>query len=528
MKDETFDKERQAIGFFDDKNLQKAFGGDEKNLLNIDTKAMKEIFKIEQKNAENIKKISEKYKKTTKKEDKFAEKVIEKRKTIYEKGKKSEKNKSKIIKKCNDKIINSELKEKEIYLTIDKFNTNGKKTIVYFIDSFFPVIDGVVSVLDNYGKQMQKYYNVVICAPKHKQEIYKTEDYFVLQSNSMYIKNQGYDLAFPQFDTEFQKYINLLKIDLIHIHAPFNMGNFGLMLAKKRKVPCLISFHSQFKQNFYNAVKNDVIAQWLTKILLYNYKKADVVVTMNEFARDVLKSYGLKKPVKIIPNATNLKKKHIDSEFEEKILQKHKINKDIFNLIFIGRFVEVKNIYFIIDVMKEVFKINKNFNFIFLGYGPEQNKMQKLVKEAGMEDYFKFTGKIDDEEEKSIIIKNSDLLFFPSIYDTDGIVKIECACYDVPTLTIEGTGVASNIQNNHNGFVEKNDKVAFVNKIDFLIKNVDFVKKIGKNANLELYLTWGDVSEKLYNLYEETLKTYKLKNSKQDKNKSTKKVDWKF
>ena len=525
MKGKDFDKEIDDIyDFLQNNNMDMLLGLNQetqRNTLKLNQKALKDESKIKRKIEEKTRKNTEKQFEKRLSDDKFAKNVVTARNQIKTKNEKIDSKNLKRIKKCNDQIIKGDLKETEIYLTIDNFNTNGKKTIVYFIDSFYPVIDGVVSVLDNYAVQMQKYYNVVICAPKHKQTCFKTDKYFVLQSDSMFVKKQGYDLGFPQFDVEFQKYISLLKIDLIHIQSPFNMGNFGLMLAKRRKIPCLITFHSQFKQNFYNAVKNEIIAQWLTKILLFNYQKATTVVTMNTFARKVLREYGLKKQVEIIPNATSLIRKEFDKEFEEKIIQKHKINKDKFNLIFVGRFVEVKNVYFIIDVLKELFKRNKNFNFIFLGYGPEEAKMKKLIKEAGMNDYVKFTGKIDSPDEKAVLIKNSDLLFFPSIYDTDGIVKIECACYDVPTLTIEDTGVASNIVDNKNGFIEKYDLEAFVKRIDWLSKNVDFVKNIGKNANLDLYITWEQVCERLKDLYEKVLKTHHLKKSKQNKNKTT-------
>lgn len=477
-----------------------------------------------------IKKLNEKQKKRREKLDKkekelqnekFLKNIISTRKTIRKKNELFEKQNDKRIKRCNDYLFSKNDEYRDIYLKIDEYNNNGKKTIVYFIDSFFPVIDGVVSVVDNYATLMQKYYNIVVCAPKHKNEEYKMDKYFVLYTDSVFIKKQGYDLGFPQMDAVFQKYLSLLKIDLIHIQSPFNMGTFGLSLAKKRKVPCLVTFHSQFKQNFYNAVKNEVIASWLTKILMGVYEKADTAITMNDFARKVMREYGLKKHVEIIPNATDLKPKEFDEKYEREVLQKHKINKDKFNMIFIGRFVEVKNVYFILDIIKDLYKINKEFNFIFLGYGPEQNHMQKIVRENGLENIVKFTGKVDSSDEKAVIIKNSNLLVFPSTYDTDGIVKIECAAYDVPTICIENTGVASSMTDNQNAFIEKYDKSAFVKRIDFLIKNVDFVQKIGKNAKEELYLTWEDVCKKLYLMYEDKLKAYQFKNAKKNKNKST-------
>ncbi len=513
------DKRFSSADFFD---AQKLFSAT--TIGNIGSIEMNE--KV-QKYIEKQQKIEKKQKKRelskVLEDDKLSKNIINIRKKSLKQNEQKNKVNNRRIKKANKYLLTKEDDDRNIYLTIDKFNRNGKKTVVYFIDSFFPVIDGVVSVLDNYASLMNKYYNVVVCAPKHKNSCYQTDKYFTLYSDSIFIKNQGYDLAFPQFDAEFQKYVSLLKIDLVHLQSPFNMGTFGLSLAKKRKVPCLITFHSQFKQNFYNAVKNDVIATWLTKILMSTYQKATLAITMNDFARGVMLEYGLKRNVEIVPNATNLKEKEFDKEFEDYVLNKFKINKKIFNIIFIGRFVEVKNVYFILDVISELYKTNKNFNFIFLGYGPEQGKMQKICHQNGLENVVKFTGKVDDVDEKAVAIKNSDLLFFPSIYDTDGIVKIECACYGVPTLCIENTGVASNMEDNKNAFIEKYDRNAFVKRLDFLIKNVDFVKKVGKNAKIDIYTTWEDTCEKLRVLYEKCLKANKLKYSKNNKNKSTKK-----
>ena len=457
-------------------------------------------------------------------EDKLSKNVIQFRKNAKKKDLLKSKSNKRRAKRCNNYLLTKDEDFREIYFTIDKFNNNGKKTIVYFIDSFYPLIDGVIAVLDNYATHMQKYYNVVICAPKHKQTCFKTDKYFVLYSDSMYIKNQDYDLGFPGLDPVFQRYISLLKIDLIHIQAPFNMGSFGLSLAKKRKVPSITSFHSQFKLNFYNAVKNEVIATWLTKILMNVYQKSTVALTMNDFTRKIMKEYGVKRSVQILPNATNLKPKNFLESEEISVLEKHGINNNVFNMIFIGRFVEVKNVYFILDILVELSKRTRDFNFIFLGYGPEQGRMQKICKENGIENLIKFTGKIDSADEKAILIKNSDLLLFPSVYDTDGIVKIECACYGIPTLCIEDTGVASNMVDNHNAFIEKYTVDDFVKRIEFLLKNVEIVKKVGENAKKEIYITWEEVCERLKDIYEKCLRTYHLNNAKKNKNKTTKNI----
>ena len=420
-----------------------------------------------------------------------------------------------IIAKCNKKITFTTKKEFEILSKINEFNTNGKKTIVYFIDSYYPIIDGVIAVLDNYARFMSKYFNVVVCTPKHKKITCKKDDYFVLGANSVYLKKQGYDFGLPQFDSNFIKFISLLKIDLIHIHSPFSMGSFGMELAKKRHIPSVITFHSQFKQDFYKSTKNEFLSNIMARYIIKLYDKATLALTMNEFSYGVMKEYGLKRNnVQILPNATDLTYKEFDSDFERCVLEKYKIQTGKFTILFIGRFVKVKNVYLILDVLKELYKINQQFQFIFMGYGPEEDKMKKVVEENNLINNVVFTGKVLDADEKSVIIKNSNLLFFPSIYDTDGIVKIESACYSVPTLCLENTGVSSGIKDNQTGFVEKNEISNLVNRLDYLVKNVDFVKNIGKNAKERIYITWEDVGNRLKTIYDKLFKIKLLKNTK--------------
>lgn len=425
-----------------------------------------------------------------------------------------------IVLKCNKKLTNQSKNDIEILNKINDFNTNGKKTIAYFIDSYYPVVDGVVSVLDNYAKFMSKYFNVVVCSPKHKKKTYKDENYFVLSANSIYVKGIGYDVAFPQFDNKFVNYISLLKIDLVHINSPFAMGNFGLELAKKRKIPSVTTFHSQFKQDFYKSTNSELLSKIMSNIIIKIYDKSTLTLTMNKFSIQIMKEYGLKRnDVVVVPNATDLLYKEFDKRKEREVLKKYNIKENVFTLLFVGRFVKVKNVYLILDTLKELFKVNKNFQFVFLGYGPEEEKMKKFISENNLKNNIVFTGKILDSDEKAIVIKNSNLLFFPSIYDTDGIVKIESACYSVPTLCLEGTGVASGIENNDTGFIEKNDVNLLVQKIDELSKNVDFVKKIGQNAKERLYVTWDDIGNRLLEIYEKLIKRKNVKKLNKQKNK---------
>ena len=45
-----------------------------------------------------------------------------------------------------------------------------KITIGLFVDSFFPMTDGVIMVVDNYARRLVKYANVIVFAPKYRKK----------------------------------------------------------------------------------------------------------------------------------------------------------------------------------------------------------------------------------------------------------------------------------------------------------------------------------------------------------------------
>ena len=48
-----------------------------------------------------------------------------------------------------------------------KQDNNKKITIGLFGDSFFPMADGVIMVMDNYARRLCKYANVIVFVPEY-------------------------------------------------------------------------------------------------------------------------------------------------------------------------------------------------------------------------------------------------------------------------------------------------------------------------------------------------------------------------
>ena len=136
-----------------------------------------------------------------------------------------------------------------------------KLTIGLFIDTYYPMIDGVISVVDKYAKRLLKYGDVIVFAPEVPGQKFDDSklEYKVVRCKSIKMPIVDYSLPLPRFDKNFKKQLKKYDLDIVHIHSPFTIGKMGINYAKKRNIPVVATMHSQFKLDFLRAVKINVM-----------------------------------------------------------------------------------------------------------------------------------------------------------------------------------------------------------------------------------------------------------------------------
>lgn len=388
-----------------------------------------------------------------------------------------------------------------LLIKFQEFNNNGKKTICYFCDTYYPIIDGVIVVLNNYAKQLALKYNVIVCVPKHKGLVTISKDYIVVGVSSMFFKFVNYDLAFPELDNEFKSIIKKLRIDLIHSHSPFNMGNFACKLARKRQIPLVCTFHSQYKQDFYKATKNKVLTNMLLDNIMKNFKPATEVWTMHNRGLKLLRDYGYKGRTFLIPNSTDkIRPDNLDI-LRQKANERWNLSSEQNVFIFVGRLITQKNILLIPQALKILKDRNIPFKMLYLGNGPDENKLRKLISELNLDNEIKLLGRIEGEE-LSMAYARASLMLFPSMYDNSSIVQIEAATYDTPCLMIKDSLTAGTITENINGFLTSNNVTAYAEKIIEILNNKELYNKVVLNVFKDLHITHEEVAQQVSIRYE--------------------------
>ena len=387
-----------------------------------------------------------------------------------------------------------------------------KITIGLFIDTFFPMIDGVTMVVDNYAKRLSEYANVIVFAPEYPGVKYDDSkfNYKVVRCKSIKLPFVDYSLPIPKLDLSFKKKLKNAKLDIVHIHSPFSLGKIGIDYAKKNKIPIIGTMHSQYKQDFLRAIKFKWLANFLTKIIIKQYNRCDECWAVNnEVANIYFNDYHYKELPKVMNNATDMYLLPKMDRVKSIINQKLNILPDEKVFLFVGRINKLKNIFFIVNslkILKE--KCDFKFKMLFVGTGQDEEGLKKLIKSYNMEDEIIMCGKITDRDLLAYHYARADLFLFPSLYDASSIVQIEAASQKTPTLFIEGAATTATITKDVNGFISENDEEKYADKILEIMHNEELYKEVCENAYKEVYVNWDDKVKEIYEIYLNKINMY--------------------
>lgn len=381
---------------------------------------------------------------------------------------------------------------------------NEKITIGLFCDSFFPMVDGVVMVVDNYAKRLTKYANVVVFVPETPWVRYDDSifPYKVVRCQSVKVPFYDYSIPVPGIFNGFYNKVKKYKLDIVHIHSPFAVGKYGVIYAKKHHVPLIGTMHSQFRQDFEKAVISKRIANKLTRKLVRVFDDCDECWAVNkEVARIFYQDYGYKRMPEVVNNATDIMPIR-DVRGSNKIVNKRyniKSNEIVF--LFVGRINRIKNILFIVDALKVLKDRKFKFKMLFVGSGKDENLLKDTISENGLDKDIIMCGRIIDREMMAALYARADLFLFPSLYDASSLVQIEAASQKTPTIFLEGSATSDTVTNNVNGFIVKNNIYDYADTIIKVMRDKKLYKQVSENAFNDLYKNWDDLVKEVYEKY---------------------------
>lgn len=375
-----------------------------------------------------------------------------------------------------------------------------------FIDTWYPMVDGVIKVVDNYARRLVQYCDVVVFCPKTRR-VDQEEDvklpYKVVRCSSLPLITSDYDLPTPVLDPQFEAQLIKSGIDIVHIHSPFAVGLAGVLYAKIHKLPVVATLHSQYKQDFEKSLKFKLASNMATDTIMRVFNACDECWAVNGGIKDLyVHEYGLTAPCKVRLNATDHHPVPDPDAAARIVNETYDIPANATVFLFVGRINYIKNIDFIVRALAKAKAMGlKNFRMLFAGKGQDEEKLAALVQEKGLTEEVVMCGLVSDKEMLENLYSRAKLFLFPSLYDANSLVQIEAACQGTPTLFLEGAKTAATVTPGVNGYVCPPDEDSYARMIMDIMDDPKAYRRISAAARHDLYLNWDDVVRDVYEDY---------------------------
>ncbi|MBP5406814.1 glycosyltransferase family 4 protein [bacterium] len=307
-----------------------------------------------------------------------------------------------------------------------------------------------------------------------------------LKGNKLYFLVLPFFMIFGMISACF--YAKKNDFDIIHVHFPFPLALFGMVMKSVSKKPLVMTCHGS---EVNMAKKNPVFR----KIFNFMLKYADFITVNSTFMKNEVEKIIRNKNVGIIPMGAGI------GEIAAKETVK-KEQKTKTKILFVGRLIEVKGVKYLIDAVKLLDP--EKFELHIAGDGPEREKLEKTAPENVIFHGYQ-TGKNLEE-----LYRNADVFVLPSIVDnagyTEGLgtVLLEAANFSIPLIGTDVGGIPDIIIDGKTGLlVPQKDPDALCRAIKTLAENRALCGKLTENAHKHVKdnFSWEVITEKFFEIY---------------------------
>ena len=222
----------------------------------------------------------------------------------------------------------------------------------------------------------------------------------------------------------YQQFNYLLKnneYDIIHSHL--GLGSFILFLAAIKNGNKVRILHAHTNL-FHNDSKTGLRNLFIRVVKKINVMFATHYCACTNEAGEYFFSKRImrKKNAQIIFNGIEIDKFKFSLEKRNMLRDKYNLDDDTFVVGNIGRLSAQKNQMFLLEIFKELTKLNQNSILWLIGEGEDEEKLRNKCYELEISNNVVFWGAIDEIENLLLCM---DVFVMPSIFEGLGIAAIE-------------------------------------------------------------------------------------------------------
>ncbi|MBN1139539.1 MAG: glycosyltransferase [Anaerolineae bacterium] len=330
--------------------------------------------------------------------------------------------------------------------------------IAYFTNTYLPMINGVTHSVNLFRQALTGLgHNVFIFCPEAGH--YQDTEPFVFRYPAIKVSPDIDFAAAIPVSPFVGQLLPMLKLDVIHAHHPFLLGQTAAHRARELNVPLVFTFHTQYQEySHYVPLPQDSLQAFIKRAIearlgTYMQHCQHVVVPSQSMREALVEAYGLTGGITVIPTGIDLKPyRRADGR---PIRQRRGWGSDPV-VISTGRLAPEKNWRTLLDAMALVMPACPELRFALIGDGPEREALKAYARRLGMADRTEFVGAVPFAEVPGYL-RAATLFAFASTTETQGLVTIEALAAGLPVVAVDATGTRDVIRHDQEGLLTRND-----------------------------------------------------------------------
>ena len=352
-----------------------------------------------------------------------------------------------------------------------------------FTDTYSPQVNGVVSSILTLENMLRAQgHQVYIFTISHPEA--ENDSPFVYRLASLpfvFLKDHRVGIV---YSNKTLRKIKRLKLDLILSQTEFSLGIFAKLVSKRLHLPIIHTYHTMYEEYMHYVSKGIELSPAIAR----RYSKSfcngvDGVVAPTRKTERLLKKYGVKKPIRVIPTGIDFSPfnpEHYTGKEIDAIKKAHHIPLDSPVVLFIGRVAKEKSIDVLIDAMPKVLHQIPNAKLVIVGDGPSRLELEEYAQQLGIREAVIFTG-MHPWRTIGKMYQLGDVFVSASVSETQGLTFAEAMAAKLPVLAREDECVVGLIRDHYNGAFFEDANSLSERLIEFL-SDADALKVMGQNA----------------------------------------------
>jgi glycosyltransferase involved in cell wall biosynthesis len=230
-------------------------------------------------------------------------------------------------------------------------------------------------------------------------------------------------------------------------------------------------------------------------------ERSDVVICPAPTIRALLLSYGIQRPIEIVPNAIDL------SAFEHvapgDLRARLGIGPRDRVAIYCGRLAKEKNLPFMLHALRRVLLEAPERRLMLVGEGTEQEDLMALAQRLDLGDRVLFPGRIEYAEIPRYYAA-ADLFVMTSVTEVRPLALIEAMASGLPVVAVSAPGSADTVTSGADGLLTPEDPVDFAEAVRRVLTDDATRLEMGRRAR-ETAGTYSilDTTRRLVEIYEQ-------------------------